>query len=305
MGSFLASATVFGRAGKHIDISRFSAISDEVAKSPAEAIAFCKQYGMQFLELRAVPGGRMSYEAMPEDQLRQAAQEFRAAGVRISFLDASLLKHSLPGTEPARRFPEPTEARARRIKRDGEAFERRMEYLLRAFKAAKILGADKVRIFTFTRVADPNALLPRVAKIFEPMVQAAKKEKIQLLVENEASCNVATSAELAEMMNLLPSKWLGINWDPQNGLSYKEVPFPDGYRLLPKKRIGNVHIKGRGLLPEFSTRLDWPAIFDTMLADGYKGPFGLETHIFGEEQVRRSHECMKEIHRLIAQAKAA
>jgi hypothetical protein len=36
-----------------------------------------------------------------------------------------------------------------------------------------------------------------------------------------------------------------------------------------------------------------------MLADGYKGHFGLETHIFGEEQIRRSHECMQEIHRLI------
>ncbi len=302
LGALLASGTAFGRGKKRIDISRFSAITDEIAKSPAAAIAFAKQYDMRFIELRGVPGGRMSYEAMPDDQLRQAAGEFKQAGLRVSFLDASLLKHSLPGAEPARRTPEPAEARERRIKRDGEAFERRLEYLTRAFRAAKILGTDKVRVFTFTRVADPAALMPRIVKILEPMVDAAKREKIYLLVENEASCNAATCTELAALMRMLPSKWIGINWDPHNGLAYKEVPFPDGYRLLPKKRIGNVQIKGRSLLPEFPNRFDWPAIFDTMLADGYKGLFGLETHIFGEEQVRRSHECMKEIHRLIAQA---
>jgi sugar phosphate isomerase/epimerase len=296
--SLLASNAASAKP-KQIDISRFSAITDECAKSPAEAIAFAKKYGLQFVELRGVPGGRMSYEAMPEDQLRQAAQEFKDAGLRVSFLDAGLYKYSLPGTEPVRRNPEAPEARARRIKRDGEAFERRMEVLNRALNAAKILGTDKVRVFTFLRVAEPMTVLPRIAGILEPMVEAAKKQKITLLIENESSCNAATCVELAHMMKLMPSKWIGINWDAQNGFAHKEVPFPDGYRLIPKKRIGNVQIKGRGLLPEFPDRFDWKAIFDTMLADGYKGHFGLETHIFGEEQIRRSHECMQEIHRLI------
>ncbi|HWR52430.1 MAG TPA: sugar phosphate isomerase/epimerase family protein [Bryobacteraceae bacterium] len=294
----LTAEAAFGKP-RNIDITRFSAITDECAKSPAEAIAFAKKYGLQFVELRGVPGARMSYEALPDDQLRQAAQEFRGAGLRVSFLDAGLYKYSLPGTEPLRRTPEAPEARARRIKRDGESFERRMELLNRALNAAKILGTDKVRVFTFLRVAEPMALLPRIAGILEPMVEVARKQKITLLIENESSCNAATCVELAEMMKLLPSKWIGINWDPHNGFAHKEIPFPDGYRLLPKKRLGNVQIKGRSLLTEFPDRFDWKAIFDTMLADGYKGHFGLETHIFGEEQIRRSHECMQEIHRLI------
>jgi sugar phosphate isomerase/epimerase len=300
--SLIASGAAWGRGKKRIDMSRFSAITDEVARTPADAIAFAKQYGMPFVELRGVPGQRVSYEALPEDELRKVAGEFKAAGLRVSFLDAGLLKFSLPGTEPVRRTPESPEGREKRLKRDGELFERRMDHTLRALKAAKILGTDKVRVFTFSRVAEPAPLLPRIAKILEPMAEAAKKEKIQLLVENESSCNAATCVELVELMNLLPSKWVGINWDPHNGLAHKEVPFPDGYRLLPKKRIGNVQIKGRSLLPEFTNRFDWAAIFDTMLADGYKGLFGLETHIFGEEQIRRSHECMKEIQRLIGEA---
>jgi sugar phosphate isomerase/epimerase len=300
--ALLASGAAWGRSKKRIDMTRFSAITDEIARTPADAIAFARQYNMPWVELRGVPGQRVSYEALPEEELRKAAAEFKAAGLRVSFLDAGLLKFSLPGTEPVRRTAEAPEGREKRLKRDGELFERRMEHTVRALNAAKILGTDKVRVFAFTRVADPMALLPRIARILEPMVDAAKKEKIQLLVENESSCNAATCVELVELMKLLPSKWVGINWDPHNGLAHKEVPFPDGYRLLPKKRIGNVQIKGRSLLPEFPNRFDWAAIFDTMLADGYKGQFGLETHIFGDEQIRRSHECMKEIQRLTGAA---
>jgi sugar phosphate isomerase/epimerase len=281
-----------------VDSTRISVISDECANSPGEAIAFARQYGMKWLELRAVPGSKQSYESMPEPELRAAAQEFATNGVKISFLDASLMKFGLPGTEPVRRRPEIEEARAKRLKEEGEGFERRLEHLARAIRAAKILGTDKVRIFTFSRVEEPSKLMPRVAQILEPMAALAAKAKVYLLVENEASCNVATCAELAELMKLVPSEWLGINWDSLNGTAYKEIPFPDGYRLLPKKRIGNVHIKGRSVL-DYPERLDWRAIFAALARDGYRGCFGLETHIFGPQLIERSHASMKEILRLV------
>src|SRR3954462_13929505 len=39
-----------------IDRSRISAISDEIAMSPEESIAFAHHFGLQWLELRDVPG---------------------------------------------------------------------------------------------------------------------------------------------------------------------------------------------------------------------------------------------------------
>jgi sugar phosphate isomerase/epimerase len=229
--------------------------------------------------------------------LRGAAREFAQNGIRISYLDASLLKFGLPGTEPVRRTPENEAARARRLQREGAQFERRMEDLTKAIRAAKILGTDKIRVFTFTRVAEPMKLLPRVAEILEPMAALAGKEKVRLLVENEGSCNVATCSELAELMKLVPSKWLGINWDALGG-AYREVPFPDGYRLLPKSRVGNVHIKGRSVL-DYPERLDWAAIFKALAQDGFRGCCGLETHIFGATQIEMSHASMKEILRIV------
>jgi sugar phosphate isomerase/epimerase len=124
------------------------------------------------------------------------------------------------------------------------------------------------------------------------MGEVAAREKIHLLVENEVSCNVATCGELAELMRLLPSRWLGVNWDPLNGVHFHESPMPDGYAKLPKDRIGNVQIKGRSVLPG-PERLDWAAIFRALADDGYTGQCGLETHIFGDLQVHYSHESMK------------
>jgi sugar phosphate isomerase/epimerase len=215
----------------------------------------------------------------------------------VSYFDAGLFKFPMPGTEPVRRTPESEAERQKRLARDGERFERRMEHLERAIRAAKILGADRVRIFAFARVEDPIKLMPRIAGVFEPMVKLAEREKVRLLVENEASCNVSTCAELAALMKLMPSKWIGINWDTLNGGS-RENAFPDGYRLLPKNRIGNVHIKGRSVL-DGPQKQDWAAIFATMTKDGYDGPFGLETHIFGETQIQASHASMKEILRIL------
>ena len=56
--------------------------------------------------------------------------------------------------------------------------------------------------------------------------------------------------------------------------------------------------KGRSVL-DYPERQDWRAIFDTMTKDGYTGPFGLETHIFGEGQIQASHDSMKEILRIL------
>src|SRR5258708_603648 len=98
-GASLAAATpAFGN--NRIDPSRLSAITDEIARSPADAIAFAKQYGLRWLELRSVPGAKKGYVSLSESELRQAAAEFHAAGIGISFLNTGMLKLAIPGMMP-------------------------------------------------------------------------------------------------------------------------------------------------------------------------------------------------------------
>lgn len=64
-----------------------------------------------------------------------------------------------------------------------------------------------------------------------------------------------------------------------NAIGLKETPWPDGYKLLPAKRVHNVQMKARALVigPDF---LDWKAIYHQLEQDGYAGKVGLETHVF-------------------------
>ena len=292
-----ASPALLAKTNK-IDRSRLSAITDEIAKTPEAAIAFAKQYGLQWLELRDMPGTKIVYNALPEDKLRLAAKEFHDAGVKISFLNTGMLKFGLPGTELKRSRPEAPEAKAKRIAVEQKRFAERMDELDKAIRAAHILGVAKVRVFAFMRVEEPEKIYPRIADVIGEMTKVAEKEKIQLLLENEGSCNVGTSAELATFLKLVPSKALGLNWDPLNAVALKEIPFPEGYALLPKKRIWNVQIKGRSIL-DYPQKMDWAAILQALEKDGYQGQVGLETHIFGEEQVQRSHESMQAMLKLV------
>ena len=59
---------------------------------------------------------------------------------------------------------------------------------------------------------------------------------------------MVSCAEVAAFMKLVPEKTVGINWDPLNGTSQNEFPYPDGYKLLPVKRVWNVQMKGHSLL---------------------------------------------------------
>src|ERR1700730_8569394 len=228
--------------------NRISAISDEIATSPAEAIAFTKKFGMEWLELRNVPGAKQAYFYMTAEELKPAAKEFTDNGIKISFLNTSLLKFGLPGTELiSRRGKETPEAQAKREARQLVEFDKRTDNLYKCITAAHVLGTDRIRVFTFLRVDEPQKLFPRIAELLDPLCKVAQQEGVRLLIENEPSCNVGDCAELAAMFKILQSKVLGANWDGLNGAALKEVPFPDGYRLLPKDKIWNVQIKGKSI----------------------------------------------------------
>jgi sugar phosphate isomerase/epimerase len=274
-------------AGNKIGRDRLSAVTDEIARTPAAAIDFAKTYSLKWVELRSVPGKRGEYFQLPEAELKQAAREFADNGLKVSFLNTSMCKYWLPGTTPANP----------RAQQRADRFEKRKDELRKSIEAAHILGVNKIRVFCFLRVAEPEPLFPRISEIVMELAEMAGRDKMTLLVENEGACNVGTATELAKFVKMSPFKWLGANWDPHNGVNRQEVAYPDGYEMLPPKRIGNVQVKGKSLLgPDI---LDWATIFKRLEKDGYKGQIGLETHIFGDIQIQKSHESIKELIRIV------
>jgi len=292
------ASTLWARS--RMDKSRISAITDEIGMSTDEAIAFAHQYGLQFVEIRNPPGSRKEYFSLSEPEIKVDAVRFRNEGLKVSFVNTSLLKFGWPGSEPARRKPEEPAAREKRLASEKVRWDHRMEDLQKALRCAQIMGADKVRIFTGSRVEDPGTMFPRVAEVLGEMALVAEKEKIYLLIENEGSQNVATSAELAGIMNLIASKWVGMNWDPHNAYG-RETSYPDGYALLPKKRLLNVQVKAKGVMPDSPEKEDWKAIMLALDKDGYKGKIALETHIFDGTLIAAAHKSMDEIMHIVGE----
>jgi sugar phosphate isomerase/epimerase len=286
------------RARSHIDRSSISAITDEIGLTKDQAIAFAHEYGLHFVEIRNPPGSRKEYFELSDAEIKADALRFADEGLKVSFVNTSLLKFAWPGMEPIRGQPEEADARAKRLAAEKQRWDRRMDDLHKAIRCAQFMGADKVRVFTGSRVAAPISTYPVVAETLGQMALEAEREKIFLLIENEASQNVATSAELAEVLKLISSKWVGLNWDPHNAYG-RETSYPDGYALLPKKRILNVQVKAKGVMPSSPEKEDWKAIMQALDRDGYKGKIGLETHIFDGTLIAAANASMREILRIV------
>jgi len=283
-----------------IDKSHISAITDEIGLSTDDAIAFAHKYGLQWVELRNEPSLRKEYFTLPEAQVKADALRFQREGLKISFINTSLLKFAWPGTEPRRTRPETPEAREKRLTTEKERWDRRMDDLHKALECAHIMGCDKVRVFTGNRLDEPASLYPRIAEVLGEMALTAEREKVYLLIENEMSQNVGTAAELAAVLKLIPSKWVGCNWDPHNAYG-REAAFPDGYNAVPKNRLLNIQIKAKGVMPSSPEKEDWKAIFEALERDGYKHKIGLETHIFDGTLIAAAHTSMDEILHIVGQ----
>jgi len=258
------------------DVKRFrlGVITDEVTQDLDKALAWAKSYHLEWVELRNV-WGKYITEFTP-DEVKRAKDLLAKYGMHVSVLDSAYFKITLPGT--ASDFAEGKDEFS------GNQHENQEALLERAFARAKDFGTDRVRIFSFWRVLDPDTVFDRIAKELDRTAEIAKREGIRLLLENEYACNVATAEESAAMLNAVKAPALGLNWDPGNAYAAGEMrPFPDGYALLDKKRIWHMHLKdvegtGANWRPIGRGQIDYLGQFRALLKDGFSGTMSLETH---------------------------
>jgi L-ribulose-5-phosphate 3-epimerase len=262
-----------GAARSRITKTRISAITDEIGRTQSDAVAFAKQYGLQWVELRTVPETKKEFAFLTEPEVKRYAAELSANRLKVSLLKTSLLK-----------FPWDSET---------ERWGKRKDDLSTTLNAAQILGVDKVRIFTGARVANPETAYPKIVQTMEELIPLAEKARVRLVIENEPSQNIGTAAELKAILELLPSKSIGFNWDAQNALSLHETPWPDGYAKLPKSRMLHAQIKAEGLT-DGAGKIDWKSILEAMQRDNYQGETGLATEIF-DNTFDRANDAMGEI----------
>lgn len=283
---------------------RVSVINDEISQDFGHVCEVAAhEFGMGWIELRGM--WKKNIVNLDEKEVGEARRILDKYQLKVSDIASPLFKVDWPGA-PRSKFSEKGSFGA------DFSFEQQDQVLERALEIAKAFGADRVRCFDFWRLQDQA---PYRAAMNDKLRQAAEKaaqKNLILVLENEPSCNTATGAEAAKVLSEIQQPSLMLNWDPGNAAASGEVPYPDGYKLLPKDRIGHCHCKDvvkKGKKYDWAPMggglIDWAGQFRALKSDGYHLAVSLETHWSGggspEESTRKSWAGMK---KLLQQAEA-
>ena len=279
---------------------RVAVINDEISQDFGHACEVAsKDFGMEWIELHGMWNKNLlKLDAKEIAEARLILEKYK---LRVTDVASPLFKVDWPGAPRSKFSPKHDQFNA------DFTFDQQPEVLERSIELAKAFKTDRVRFFDFWRLDDQAPYRAAINDKLREAAATAAKSRIILLLENEMACNTATAAESAKVLAAVKSENFMLNWDPGNAAAAGENPFPEGYQLLPKERIGHCHCKdvtkkpdgqgtdwaaiGRGMV-------DWKGQFAALKREGYHYAVSLETHWRGagtpEESSRQSWAGMKE-----------
>ena len=278
---------------------RIAVINDEITQDFGRACEIAsREFGMQWIELRGMWNKNLL--KLDAKEIQEARSILERNKLRVTDIASPLFKVDWKDGPKSKYSPKRDQFGA------DFTFDQQDEVLERCIELAKAFRTDRVRCFDFWRLDDPAPFRAAInQKLLDAATNAGKKGII-LVLENEMACNTATGEEAAAVLAAVKSPHLMLNWDPGNAAARGERPYPDGYNLLPKNRIGHCHCKdavkktdgnGTEWAPVGSGLIDWVGQFRALRQAGYHYAVSLETHWRGagtaEESTRQSWAGMK------------
>ena len=278
---------------------RIAVINDEITQDFGRACEVAsKEFGMAWMELRGMWNKNLlKLDAREIEEARRILEKYQ---LRVTDIASPLFKVDWPGAPPSKFSPKRDQFNA------DFTFEQQDEVLERSIELAKTFKTDRVRFFDFWRLEDQAPYRAAMNEKLRDAAEKAAKKNVILVLENEPACNTATAAEAAKVLGAISTPNLMLNWDPGNAAERGEKPYPDGYDLLPKDRIGHCHCKDAAKKSDGSGYqwaamgggiIDWVGQFKALKRDGYHFAVSLETHWRGagtpEESTRQSWAGMK------------
>ncbi len=237
---------------------RLSVVTDEIDEDISYALDVCRDLGVGTVELRSVDG-RNIVEHSPASRA-WISRLIEKRQVRVCAIAPPFLK--CDATEDLRR---------------------QWDQLERAVSIARDVGAPLVRAFSFWRVGDPGTVTARLVDALRPAANVAAEAGLRLVIENEHSCNVATAAEAAAILDACRPTDLGVIWDPANEARFAPhlAGGAAGYEAI-HAHVAHVHLKDVDATGTWvrigSGIVDHGALLAALERDGYAGSVSVETH---------------------------
>jgi sugar phosphate isomerase/epimerase len=276
---------------------RLAVINDEITQDFELACKIVSQdFGLQWIELRGMWNKNIS--ALNDKEIAEANKILAAHKLRVTDIASPLFKVDWPGA------PSQTQRKAE-FNADYDAAQQD-KLLERCIQLAQAFKTRRIRCFDFTRIVDVKPYRAAINARLQAAAERCEKSGLILLLENEMTCNTATGAEAAATLAAIPNKNFMLNWDPGNAAALGSTPFPTGYDLLPKHRIGHCHCKDVVRKPD--GKYDWAPVgsgivgwvgqLQALKRDGFHYGLSLETHWRGagtpEASTRISFAGLKE-----------
>ena len=280
-GALAAAATLSSASpvpGLNQSPFKIAVINDEISQDFGRACEVAaRQFGMQWMELRGM--WDKNIVNLDEKEIAESQRILKKYGIRVTDIASPLFKVDWPDAPKSKFSPKHDQFQA------SFSFAQQDEVLDRSIRMAKAFSTDRIRCFDFWRLDDQAPHRKAINETLQRAAEKIGKSGLILILENEMACNTATGAESAKVLSAVPSPSFMLNWDPGNAADAGEIPFPDGYRLLPKDRIGHCHCKdaikkgdGHEWAPMGKGMIDWVGQFRALKADGYHHVVSLETH---------------------------
>jgi L-ribulose-5-phosphate 3-epimerase len=258
---------------------RLAVINDEISQDFDHACSVAaNDFGLHWIELRSMWGRNVT--DLDANQLAEANRILKKYNLRVTDIASPLYKVDWPGA-PRKKVQERDQFHA------ATDFSQQDALLAHCIDLTRTFSTDRVRCFDFWRLDNPAPYREAINEKLRQAADLCAKSNVILLLENEMSCNTATGEESAAVLKAVPNKNFMLNWDPGNaGTFATETPFPTGYDLIPKDRIGHCHAKNvtRQAGGKFEWQpvgtgvVDWVGQLRALRNDGYHYAVSLETH---------------------------
>src|SRR5215470_10535498 len=275
---------------------RIAVINDEISQDFERACAVAAEFGMKWIELRGM--WNKNIIDLDVKEVAESQRLLKKYDLRVTDIASPLFKVDWPGAPKSKFSPKRDQFNA------NYGFDQQDEVLEKSIAMAKAFSTDRVRCFDFWRLDDQRPHRAEINETLRKAAERAAKRDIILVLENEPSCNTATGKEASELLKAIQHPSFMLNWDPGNAVELGEIPYPGGYEMLPKSRIGHCHVKSA---VKKDHKYDWAPVgtgvvdlagqFKALKEDGYRFAVSLETHWRGgtpEESTRQSWAGMKE-----------
>jgi UDP-N-acetyl-2-amino-2-deoxyglucuronate dehydrogenase len=243
-----------------------SIFTDELGVDITKGLPILKEWGLEYVDLRARVFGRAA-ESLPPERLPELRELLDSYGMKVGCLESSLAKVHLP--DAARRQAEAEKLEG--IIRCADAVDCR---LVRSFfywqPPREQIGELAIR---------PDALA-KALELFLPLAERAKEAGLILAFENCGTTTEEVQVFTEALNDAIDVPTWGLAWDVNSSWVFEKGQHDDDAHILQlAKRAKLLHIKAHGAVEGLVPHtIPYEKVLQVCDNAGVQGPVSVETH---------------------------